>query len=165
MRATPVDAARHSPRIREQVRQWLENHTQYQHIAVYHPLSDEPDLLPLLEDLPGRMWYFPRVADGTMSFHAVGSLTDDLAPGDFGIPEPKPSIPPVDPQSIQAFFCPGLAFERSTGCRLGRGKGYYDRYLAHASSSALRAGVSFPERLVDHTFAEAHDIRMHLVFS
>ena len=98
-----------------------------------------------------------------MSFHAVSSPADDLTPGAFGIPEPRPSLPSADPKDIQAFLCPGLAFEKSNGFRLGRGKGYYDRYLALASDDAALIGVTFPERLVEDTFAEPHDIRMHVV--
>lgn len=164
MRTTAVAAARHNPRICDLVEQWLARNTYYQHIALYHPLPDEPDLLPLIDHLPGRTWYFPRIAQNTMTFHAVSSPADDLTPGAFGILEPKPSLPAADPQDIQAFFCPGLAFEKTTGLRLGRGKGYYDRYLCHARESALRAGVTFPEHLVENTFSEPHDIRMHLVF-
>ena len=165
MRATPVDAARHNPRIRELAVCWLEAHPACVHVALYHPLADEPDLLPVMDLLPGRVWYFPQIADDTMSFHRVASLAEDLTPGAFGIPEPKPSIPPAEPGSIQAFFCPGLAFEKSGGGRLGRGKGYYDRYLGQCDQAALRVGVTFPERLVNDTFAEPHDVRMHDVLS
>lgn len=165
MRATTVDAARHNPRICDLVGRWLEDHPQLTRIALYHPLPDEPDLIPLLDRLPGRIWHFPRIAGDAMTFHAVSSLADDLTPGVFDIPEPKPSLPPADPKDIQAFLCPGLAFEKSTGLRLGRGKGYYDRYLAQASGSAALIGACFPERLVEDTFAESHDIRMQFVFS
>lgn len=164
MRSTPVDAARHNPRICDLIGQWLERNPQITHIALYHPLADEPDLLPLLHRLPGRVWYFPRITHDAMSFHPVSSPADHLTPGAFGILEPKPSIPCANPMEIQAFFCPGLAFEKTTGYRLGRGKGYYDRYLSQASEVALRAGVTFPEHLVSDTFAQPHDIRMHLVF-
>lgn len=164
MRARSLDTARHNPRICDLVGKWLERNPQLTHIALYHPLPDEPDLLPLIQRLPERIWYFPRITDNDMSFHPVSSPLADLTPGRFGILEPNVSIPPAAPEEIQALFCPGLAFEKSTGCRLGRGKGFYDRYLAHAGEAAVRAGVTFPERLVENTFAEPHDIRMHLVF-
>jgi 5-formyltetrahydrofolate cyclo-ligase len=143
----------------------LEQNPKFTHIALYHPLPDEPDLLRLMDRLPGRTWYFPRISENTMTFHAVSSLNEDLTPGVFGILEPKPSLPATDPKDIQAFFCPGLAFEKSTGLRLGRGKGYYDRYLAQSHAEARRIGVTFPERLVEDTFSEPHDIRMDLVIS
>jgi 5-formyltetrahydrofolate cyclo-ligase len=165
MRAMPVDAARHNPRICDLVGRWLEENPQLTRIALYHPMPDEPDLLPLLDRLPGRIWHFPRIEEDSLTFHAVSSLADDLTPGVFGIPEPRPSLPPADPKAIQAFLCPGLAFQKSTGLRLGRGKGYYDRQLAQASDDAAFIGITFPERLVEDTFAEPHDIRMHLVFS
>jgi 5-formyltetrahydrofolate cyclo-ligase len=165
MRATPVDPARHNPRICSLVARWLEDHPQHTHIALYHPLPDEPDLLPLMDRLPGRVWYFPRIANETMTFHPVSSLSLDLTPGLFGILEPKPPIAPADLQQINTFLCPGLAFEPITGLRLGRGKGYYDRTLAQANPDARLLGITFPERLVENTFAEPHDIRMHHVIS
>ena len=165
MSATPVDVTRHNPRILDLTSRWLEAHPECEHVALYHPMADEPDLLPVIDRVTGRVWYFPRIANGSMSFHRVASLADDLTPGVFGILEPKPSIPPVVPEIIQAFFCPGLAFAKTGGGRLGRGKGYYDRYLSQCEVGALRVGVTFPERLVDDTFAEVHDVRMDHVLS
>lgn len=164
MRATPVDASRHNKRICESVADWLEQRPEYHFIAIFHPLPDEPDLRPVIGRLPGRVWYFPRIEQGEMSFHAVTDMETDLVPGTHGIREPKPSIPATPPDEIDAFFCPGLAFEKTNGGRLGRGKGYYDRYLAEARPSALLAGVTFPERLVDSTHTQPHDIRMHRIF-
>ena len=54
---------------------------------------------------------------------------------------------------------PGLAFDR-TGGRLGRGAGFYDRFLERAklSTSAPVLGVCFAEQLVDRVPADTHDV-------
>jgi 5-formyltetrahydrofolate cyclo-ligase len=164
MRAVPVDGRRYTTAVWQRVAGWLEHNQHLEHIALYHPLPDEPDLLPLMDRVAGRFWHFPRIAGDEMTFHPVTSPAADLRPGAFGIMEPIATLPVTPPAAIHAFLCPGLAFAPTTGCRLGRGKGYYDRYLAQRSTSARLAGVTFPERLVENTFAEPHDIRMDLVF-
>jgi len=82
-----------------------------------------------------------------------------LSPGAMGILEPLPHLPQVGIAEIDAFLCPGLAFD-ARGGRLGRGKGFYDRMLARARPDALKMGVCFPQQLVPDVFAQEHDIPM-----
>jgi 5-formyltetrahydrofolate cyclo-ligase len=63
----------------------------------------------------------------------------------FGIPEPPAdakvlSLEEMGSSSV-AVAVPGLAFDLSGG-RMGRGKGFYDRFLDSARSSAVRGGGS-----------------------
>ncbi len=62
---------------------------------------------------------------------------------------------------------PGLAFSRS-GCRLGRGKGYYDPYLSGLRKSVAEnhltmeglpwtIALAFSEQIVDDICCEEHD--------
>lgn len=164
IRKSPVDANVHTPRIRESILSWLRSSPGLHRIAVFHPLPDEPDLLPLATDLTDRIWLFPRIDAGDMSFHPVRSPEHELVPGHYGILEPAATIPAAPPESIDLFLCPGLAFDPVALTRLGRGKGYYDRYLAMAGEHALFAGVAFPSRIVSSTHPEPHDIRMHRIF-
>src|SRR5690606_5030175 len=78
----------------------------------------------------GKNLVLPVVeGDGVMEFRAVTDLSR-LTPGVFGILEPREGEPCL-PENIDLLFIPGLAFDHRGG-RLGRGKGYYDRYLARA---------------------------------
>lgn len=141
---------------------WLHSRPDLQRIALFAALPGEPDLLPLLDLEPNRTWCFPRVLDGqNLIFHEIRD-TKDLTPAAFGIREPAGDAPVVAVDSIDAFLCPGLAFDRHGG-RLGRGRGYYDRILASARKDALRIGVCFENQIVGSTFVDAHDVPMDFV--
>lgn len=122
-------------------------------------LPDEVDLRPLLEELAhaGRL-LLPRVEPGDrLSVHVVDDL-DALVPGRFGVAEPAGEPTARLPAAV---LVPGRAFDLHGG-RVGRGKGYYDRYLPEAPR-ALRAGVGFEVQLVDDVPVDWHDLRVHAV--
>lgn len=134
---------------------WLAAHPERRTIAVYSPLPGEIDLSQTLLAHPDRRWVFPRVADHDLTFHTGGHLT----PGAFGILEPAAGSPEVPVLEIDAFLCPGLAFDRRGG-RLGRGRGFYDRLLARVRPDALKLGICHTFQIVADTFPEPHDIPM-----
>lgn len=77
----------------------------------------------------------PRITDknGEMEFYFLANvpLNSQTEPGFYGISEPKISLKKVEVKSVSknaVMLLPGLAFS-SCGTRLGKGKGFYDRYL------------------------------------
>ena len=87
---------------------------------------------------------------------------DELAPGKFGVLEPA-SDAPESPGNWDLILVPGMAFDRRGG-RLGRGRGYYDRFLS-IHRDILRVGICFDEQLVSSVPSEDHDIRMHALIT
>lgn len=77
--------------------------------------------------------------------------------GSFGIMEPQADAF-TDYEQIDLILVPGMAFDRH-GHRLGRGKGYYDRFLSQAKD-CYKIGVCFPFQLVDEVPTDEHDVRM-----
>lgn len=88
------------------------------------------------------------------------SKETDFAIGDFNILEPQ-----NEPYKggYDLIVVPGVAFDRK-GNRIGRGKGYYDRFLCK-HLDVKRIGICFDFQLVDEVPTEDNDIRMNEVIS
>ncbi len=85
----------------------------------------------------------------------IHSLDDGLTTGAFGLREPTVGNPwPIE--EIDLIVVPALAYDRSGG-RLGRGGGFYDRFLAEPGMRAVTCGLGFDEQVVDELPAERHD--------
>ncbi len=70
----------------------------------------------------------------------------------------------VDPSWPDIVIVPGLAFT-AAGERLGRGGGWYDRYLTEVRPDCTSIGVCFAEQVVESLPIESHDVTMDLVVS
>lgn len=109
-------------------------------ILSFVPLPTEPDISPALDRAlaEGKVLAVPRVlGEGRMEWVALDSL-DDLRPAAYGIREPV-SGPVLDPAALPPdtlALVPCLAADRQ-GVRLGRGGGYYDRFLAQYKGRRL----------------------------
>jgi 5-formyltetrahydrofolate cyclo-ligase len=83
-------------------------------------------------------------------------------------PEPVPNAAAegrnlIPPSEIDLALVPGVAFD-AAGRRLGRGGGFYDRYLARPDAAHIyKVGLCPPGALVAEVPAEAHDIPMDRV--
>jgi 5-formyltetrahydrofolate cyclo-ligase len=100
-------------------------------VAAFMPLPDEPDLRPLLARAlkEGKGVFLPRIDGANIVFHKVQSIEDAAGLHAYGMREPPASLPRLDRALDRLLFLvPGLAFDRRGG-RLGRGKGYYDRFF------------------------------------
>ena len=116
----------------------------------------------------------PRVLPERLMAWHVYECVDDLAPGAFGLLEPREYLPTVDVADIDIFVVPALACT-ATGERLGRGAGFYDRALeaagAHTGAQTLKTRSARPlvaalvhdHEVVDTVFAEPHDAPVDLV--
>ncbi len=128
-------------------------------VLLYSALPDEVPTLPLLNRLSteGKTVLLPRVVSDTDMELRRYTGPNDLEQGAFGIMEPTGELF-TDYDDIDVAVVPGMAFDRE-GHRLGRGKGYYDRFLARLPHT-YKIGVCFPFQLVDLVPADAHDILM-----
>lgn len=79
----------------------------------------------------------PRIEGERIVFYEFAD--GDLVEGKFGIREPRPSAS-VD--NIDLVLVPGIAFDYN-GCRIGYGKGYYDRFLSMQRCFSMGLAYSF----------------------
>ena len=87
-------------------------------------------------------------------------LTSEFQMGALGIYEPTGATMAPSPDLV---LVPGLAFD-ITGVRLGRGKGFYDRWLA-ANPTVHSVGICFKCQIVENLPSEAHDARVSAIVS
>lgn len=134
-------------------------------ILFYAPMADEPDIWPLVEErlAAGKTVGLPRFAAGRSGYVAgqVRDLARDIRLGKFHIREPSGDGPELALSKFDLILVPGLAFDRK-GRRLGRGQGYYDRWLKDARRVTL-CGVAFEEQWLEEIPAAEHDITMQFV--
>jgi 5-formyltetrahydrofolate cyclo-ligase len=98
---------------------------------------------------------------GEMDAFIVSDIQKDLRPGAYEILEPDPAAAKrVKPGKIDIIIVPGRAFDER-GNRLGRGAGYYDKYIARlhkSGTSARAAALAFEMQIVDDVPVDAGDV-------
>ena len=131
-------------------------------VALYVPIKNEVDLMPLLSE-KGKRFVFPRVENGTkkLTFYEAKSA-DDFEKGSFNIPEPKTTLNKIEIENIDLFLVPGVAFSEKCE-RIGYGGGFYDTTLKYKDKNARTLGVAFDFQIVDSGFSEPFDERLDAV--
>ncbi len=131
-------------------------------VGAYSPLTNEPDLVPLFSKLKNLDFALPVIQNSDLAFYRYKS--NALHKSVLGNMEPIPTPSDlVAGEHLDFIFVPGLVFDRFGG-RLGRGKGFYDRYLS--GYRGLKFGVCFSAYLVDEPVPmESHDIRMDFILT
>ncbi|NQT51275.1 5-formyltetrahydrofolate cyclo-ligase [bacterium] len=163
-RLSPEQRRDASERIRRHLAA-LPEFQQAQRVLLFVSIADEADTLPILRDAlaAGKTVAVPKVnpKQKTMDARVIRDLDTGLAPGSYGIPEPqgREGVPAGD---IDFILVPARGFDRR-GNRLGRGGGYYDRYMGHPDFRAVRCGVGYAAQMLDHVPHDEHDRPVHMV--
>lgn len=133
-------------------------------VGLFCALGDEPDTGAALRRwaAAGKRIAVPRVEGERMRFFLYDPAV--TVRGAFGIEEPGPGAALCAPGELEAVIVPGVAFT-AAGERMGRGRGYYDRYLAQPELRAVKIGVCYTHQLADALPVEPHDVRMDHVIA
>lgn len=119
--------------------------------AAYLPLRNElaPVYQELLRSVP-LMLSFPVLREGKMDF----GMTEGLPSGSPWLDTPYTVVEP------KWFLVPGVGFSMM-GQRLGRGKGYYDRFLE--TNPGIKIGLAWSGQLKENIPVESHDCHMDFI--
>lgn len=138
-------------------------------LFAFHPLPDEVNIWPLVQWIKSNSYIkilLPKViSDTEMSWHEY-SNEESLRLGKWNIYEPTTNVIDLkhDIKCNNAIaIIPGMAFT-DTGKRLGRGKGYYDRFLAQYKY-IYKIGVCWPYQMIDDLPTNKNDVIMDKVIT
>ena len=129
-------------------------------VLLFANLPDEIDTFSLIDKCfcLGKKVYLPVISGDDMQ---VAEFTGEYKIGKYGIKEPvTPNSSLLTPNSIDFALIPGVGFSPS-GYRLGRGKGFYDKFLS--KHPLYTVGVCFREQFFLDIPFEPHDVPMNKV--
>ncbi len=126
-------------------------------VALFSPLPDEPQISEIIELMAReRVVLLPRVEGDVMRFYPFSPKA--MSRGAYGIMEPMDGEP-FSLCEIDVMVVPGVAFT-TDGKRMGRGKGFYDKYMSQDGFRAHKIGVCYAEQILQSLPCEPHDISM-----
>lgn len=132
-------------------------------ILTYYPLVNEFDLSSMIISNPNKKWLLPRViGKGIMLLFEVDEL-HQLKDTPLGKVTPATNKF-YKADEVDMVIIPGLAFDKA-GYRLGRGKAYYDRFLAKIRKKTHTIGIIPNELYFDSLPVEEHDIAVKKVLA
>ena len=102
----------------------------------------------------GKHIVVPRVEGDIMRFYDYDPAL--MTTGSFGIEEPI-GDDECNPADIDLIIVPARAFTAS-GIRLGRGGGFYDKYMSLPSFRAAKVGIAFECQIFNTLPHDSHDI-------
>lgn len=87
-----------------------------------------------------------------------------LKPGAYGIPEPDPAAPVIDPKDIDLVVLPCVSCDPELN-RLGHGAGYYDRYMDGLAEGCAKVALCYERIMLEEIPTEPHDKKVDMVIT
>lgn len=146
-RRTDAERAAVARALATHVQRLIDQH-RWQTISAYLPFGTEPGSPAIWDVLRdnGIDVLLPRIQGAELDWASHGGA---LTPGWRGILEPAgPSLGVEALSGVDAVFAPALAVDRH-GIRLGYGRGYYDRALAHVATGRPIIAIVYDDEVVD----------------
>lgn len=113
----------------------------------------------------GKRVALPRTAgQEAIVAKEIKTRQEDLEIGAYGICEPKEHNKTLELEEIDLIVVPGVAFDKRNR-RLGRGKGYYDRFLKKLPPGKISVGIAFNFQIVNSLPEDSHDVPVSTVIT
>lgn len=140
----------------------------------FMPMFDELDITPILQKAldDGKTVAVPRMSEtgNDMEFYIIQSMNDSFTTDNkYKIKEPALNLSELKPEQIDSsaiILVPGLVFNLE-GARLGRGKGYYDKYLSRIpeKTKPVLCGCTFTICVTKAIPMEENDFRVNYMLN
>lgn len=129
-------------------------------VMIYWGMDDEVQTREfILKWADKKRFILPSVNDDQLELKEFKGLETMVDGEQFAIPEPHGGYF-LSPETIELIIIPGVAFDKQNN-RMGRGRGYYDKFLS--SSEAFKLGVCFDFQMQEAIPCESFDIKMDKV--
>ncbi|MCX5677819.1 MAG: 5-formyltetrahydrofolate cyclo-ligase [Candidatus Omnitrophica bacterium] len=131
-------------------------------VMFYVSLKDEVDTLSMIDEAVkmGKRVCVPVILKEEKRLIA-GEIKDrekDLERQHFGIYQPIVGhVREVPLEDIDLVVVPGIAFDKNN-VRLGRGHGYYDRFLCGLPKETRTIGIAFDFQVLEYLPKDSHDV-------
>jgi len=138
-------------------------------VMFYVSLKDEVDTLLMIDEAlkAGKRIAVPVILKEEKRLIAgeIHNRLEDLESQHFGIYQPKQDrVKEIPLDDIDLVVVPGVAFDRKN-IRLGRGHGYYDRFLSGLPKTTKAIGLAFDFQVLEDLPQDPHDIPVSKVIS
>lgn len=100
--------------------------------------------------------------DYDMNFALLDCALEDLEYGKYGIPAPRPHAVRLVPDTNDIILVPALCYDENF-YRLGRGGGYFDRYLSHCKGFSV--GLCREELIVKEVPRDFYDMSVNCLIT
>ncbi len=132
-------------------------------IGLYFSIGKEVRTKEIIETLlkDKKRICLPKIIKDKMCFVEIMSL-DDLKRGKFSVMEPINRFPEIDPNELDIIFVPAVSLDKM-GNRIGRGSGYYDKFLNNCNAKKIALAYDF--QILDSIPSDKRDIRMDYIMT
>lgn len=135
-------------------------------IMLYLALPGEADCRSLITSLlgDGRCVCVPEVEWESRSMRPVRLNTlerSEIVEDRHGVQLPR-SIEPIPMSQLDVVIVPGIAFDLR-GQRLGRGGGFYDRFLSRLNPATHTVALAFDRQIVASVPTATHDAAVRVI--
>lgn len=134
----------------------------YDSICSYYSIPGEVDTRELNKRIAKKnKLHLPKIIKNTLAFYKINIDMNNLSPSKINPLIKEPSTETALHGNNIALLAPGVFFSK-TGSRLGRGGGFYDKFLS--TFSGKKIGLLHDKQLLDKIPIEEHDISMDLLY-
>jgi 5-formyltetrahydrofolate cyclo-ligase len=136
-------------------------------VALYSPVQNEAATEEIREHglHHGKTVFYPRLGAGEAVEFVEVKAASELRRGRFGILEPTGGKILSDQEFVDLIlFVPGVAFDPH-GNRLGRGMGWYDRFLSRIEGLGTSVALAYEFQIVSEVPSDPWDQKVHYLIT